>query len=70
MRGMWVVHMVQVWCLMQLTCYGVFKSLLHVVFESSSHVFESSSHVFESSSHVYSNPRHMLYYNPSVTIST
>ena len=26
--------------------------------------------LFESSSHVYSNPRHMLYYNPSLTIST
>ena len=22
MRGMWVVHVVQVWCLAQLTCYG------------------------------------------------
>ena len=21
MRGMWVVHVVQVWCLAQLTCY-------------------------------------------------
>ena len=21
-RGMWVVHTVQVWCLAQLTCYG------------------------------------------------
>ena len=50
----------------------VFKSSSHVVFESSSHVvFKSSSHVvFESSSHVYSNLRHMLYYNPSLTIST
>ena len=26
--------------------------------------------LFESSSHVYSNPRHMLYSNPSLTIST
>ena len=48
------------------------QSSAHVVFKSSSHVvFKSSSHVvFESSSHVYSNHRHMLYYNPSLTIST
>ena len=56
----------------QSSSHVVFKSSLHVVFESSSHVvFESSSHVvFKFSSHVYSNPHHMLYYNPSLTIST
>ena len=48
------------------------KSSSHVVFKSSLHVvFEPSSYgVFESSSHVYWNLRHMLYYNPSLTIST
>ena len=22
MKGMWVIHVVQVWCIAQLTCYG------------------------------------------------
>ena len=48
------------------------QSLPHIVCQSSLHVvFKSSLDVvFKSSSHVYSNLRHMLYSNPSLTIST